>query len=145
MFRLLFSIFSLLVFRIGLEELALENLALRQQLAVMKRQCLRPGCEPLTAGFGSSSRESGRNGESLCFFLVRPKAVISWRRRGFRLFGSWICGRKRSGRPGMSRELRDLVCKMVEANALWGAPRIHGELLKLGIDTSERTVWVAPG
>ena len=72
--------------------------------------------------------------------LVRPETVVSWHRRGFRLFWTWISRRKRSGRPGMSRELRDLVCKMAEANPLGGAPRIHGELLKLGIEVSERTV-----
>jgi hypothetical protein len=72
--------------------------------------------------------------------VVRPETVVSWHRRGFRLFGARISRRKRSGRPGISRELRDLVCKMAEANPLWGAPRIHGELLKFGIEVSERTV-----
>ena len=66
--------------------------------------------------------------------------MVSWHRRGFRLFWTWISRRKRSGRPGTSRELRDLVWKMAEANPLWGAPRIHGELLKLGLKVSERTV-----
>ena len=78
MFKLLFSVISLLVLPARLKELTLENLALRQQL---------------------------------------------WHRRGFRLFWTWIFRRKRSGRPGISRELRNLVCKMVEANPLWGAPR----------------------
>src|SRR5439155_2034784 len=72
--------------------------------------------------------------------LVRPETIIGWHRRGFRLFWSWISRHKRSGRPGTRRELRDLVRKMAEANPLWGAPRIHGELLKLGIEISERTV-----
>ena len=66
--------------------------------------------------------------------------MIGWQRRGFRLFWSWISRHQRSGRPGTRRELRDLVRKMAEANPLWGAPRIQGELLKLGIEISERTV-----
>ena len=59
---------------------------------------------------------------------------------GFRLYGTWISRRRRAGRPRGSPEVRDLIRKMAEANPLWGAPRIHGELLKLGIEVSERTL-----
>jgi putative transposase len=72
--------------------------------------------------------------------LVRPETVVGWHRQGFRLFWAWVSRRKRSGRPGVSPEVKDLIRKMAAANPLWGAPRIHGELLKLGIEVSERTV-----
>jgi hypothetical protein len=69
--------------------------------------------------------------------LVKPATVIQWHRQGFRLFLRW---RSRSGRPSVERELRDLIRQMSSANSLRGAPRIHGELLKLGIETSQATV-----
>ena len=69
--------------------------------------------------------------------LVKPATVIQWHRQGFRLFGRW---RSRSGRPSAEREIRDLIQQMSSAVPLWGAPRIHGELLKLGIEVSQATV-----
>ncbi len=69
--------------------------------------------------------------------LVKPATVIQWHRQGFRLFWRW---RLRSGRPSAEREIRDLIRQMSSANPLWGAPRIHGELLKLGIEVSQATV-----
>ncbi len=66
--------------------------------------------------------------------LVKPATVIQWHRQGFRLFWRW---RSRSGRPSVDREIRDLIRQMSSANPLWGAPRIHGELLKLGIEVSQ--------
>jgi Homeodomain-like domain len=71
--------------------------------------------------------------------LVRPETVIRWHRRGFRAFWRWK-SRPRGGRPRIPPELRDLVREMSRANPLWGAPRIHGELLKLGIEVSQSTV-----
>lgn len=139
MSRLLFSIFRLLVFPASLKELALENLALRQQLAVMKRQCPRPRLRTTDRWFWVSLSRIWPNWRKP-LLLVRPETVIGWHRRGFRLFWSWISRRKQLGRPGTRRELRDLVRRMAAANPLWGAPRIHGELLKLGIEISERTV-----
>ncbi len=61
-------------------------------------------------------------------------------RQGFRAFWTWKSRRKRTGRPPVASELADLVRTMALANPLWGAPRIHGELLKLGLDVSQRTV-----
>ena len=139
MFRFLFSIFRLLVFPASIKEVALENLALRQQLAVMKRQCPRPRLRGADRWFWVGLLRAWPNWRK-ALLLVRPETVIGWHRQGFRLFWTRISKRKRSGRPGLNRELRDLVRKMAEANPLWGAPRIHGELLKLGIDVSERTV-----
>ena len=72
--------------------------------------------------------------------MVKPATVIGWHRKGFRLFWAWKSRSLRSGRPPVSREVRDLIRRMCRENPLWGAPRIHGELLKLGFDVSERTV-----
>jgi hypothetical protein len=69
--------------------------------------------------------------------LVKPATVVQWHRQGFRLFWRW---RSRSGRPSLDHEVRDLIRQMNTANPLWGAPRIHGELLKLGIEISQATV-----
>jgi hypothetical protein len=69
--------------------------------------------------------------------LVKPATVVQWHRQGFRLFWRW---RSRSGRPSVDREIRTLIREMSSANPLWGAPRIHGELLKLGIEISQATV-----
>src|SRR6516225_7241185 len=139
MFKLLFSAFSLLVVLAGLKELTLENLALRQQLAVMKRQRPRPRVRGADRWFWVCLARFWPNWQK-SLLVVQPETVVSWHRGGFRLFWTWVSRRKRSGRPGMSRELRDLACKMAEANPLGGAPRIHGELLKLGIEALERTV-----
>jgi transposase InsO family protein len=72
--------------------------------------------------------------------VVRPETVIGWHRKGFRLFWTWKSGRTATGRPAKDAEIRKLVVQMANANSTWGAPRIHGELLKLGIVVSERTV-----
>jgi len=69
--------------------------------------------------------------------LVRPATVVQWHRQVFCLFWRW---HSRSGRPSVDREVRDLIRQMSGANPLWGAPRIHGELLKLGIEVSRATV-----
>jgi len=72
--------------------------------------------------------------------IVKPETVIRWYRKGFKLFWRFKSRQKGSGRPLVSPEIRDLILKTAAANALLGAPRIHGELLKLGIKISERTV-----
>jgi putative transposase len=72
--------------------------------------------------------------------IVKPETVIAWHRKGFRLFWTWKCRRGRSGRPRISRDIRELIRTMSKTNSLWGAPRIHGELLKLGIDVSQASV-----
>ena len=71
--------------------------------------------------------------------IVRPETVIAWHRRGFRLWWTWM-SRHRMGRPTVPANVRSLIRTMAQANSLWGAPRIHGELLKLGIDVSQATV-----
>lgn len=71
--------------------------------------------------------------------IVKPATVIAWHRQGFRLWWTWK-SRRRTGRPPVPREVHDRMRTMSLANPRWGAPRIHGELLKLGIDVSQATV-----
>jgi putative transposase len=71
--------------------------------------------------------------------IVKPETVIAWHRQGFRLWWAWK-SRRRIGRPMVPAEVRSLIRTMAQANPRWGAPRIHGELLKLGIDVSQATV-----
>jgi len=72
--------------------------------------------------------------------IVKPKTVIAWHRMGFRLLWTWKVRHGQVGRPMVTPEVRELIRKMSRENPLWGAPRIHGELLKLGIDISETSV-----
>jgi len=71
--------------------------------------------------------------------IVQPETIIRWHRAGFRLYWRWK-SRSRGGRPKVPLEIRRLIREMSLANRLWGAPRIHGELLKLGIDIAQSTV-----
>jgi transposase InsO family protein len=71
--------------------------------------------------------------------IVKPETVIAWHRKGFRLYWNWK-SRHLEGRPSVSNEVRNLIRKMSLANPRWGAPRIHGELLKLGIQVAQATV-----
>jgi len=71
--------------------------------------------------------------------VVQADTILRWHRAGFRAYWRWK-SRRRSGRPGITRELRELIRQMSRQNPLWGAPRIHGELLKLGFEVAESTV-----
>ena len=71
--------------------------------------------------------------------VVKPETVLRWHRAGFRAFWRWK-SRNRAGRPRIDRDLRDLIRRMSRENPLWGAPRIHGELLMLGIEVAQSTV-----
>ena len=116
-----------------------EILALRQQVAVLKRKRPRP-----------SLRKADRvfwvilpclwPGWRHALVIVRPETVIGWHRKGFRLFWTWKSRRRKPGRPPVSREIRHLVRRMSRENTRWGAPRIHGELLKLGFSISQAAV-----
>ena len=135
---LLSELFSWLACRFrGRAELELEVIALRHQLAVLRRQ--RSGRTKLFAIdrliWVLLYRVWPRFLNVLV--VVKPATVIQWHRQGFRLYWRW---RLKSGRPSINRELRDVIWQMSEANPLWGAPRIHGELLKLGIEVSQATV-----
>ena len=68
--------------------------------------------------------------------IVKPETVIKWHRAGFKSYWRWR-SRRRGGRPTLPSEIRQLIRAMSIANPLWGAPRIHGELLKLGIDIGQ--------
>jgi hypothetical protein len=71
--------------------------------------------------------------------IIQPETIIRWHRTGFRLYWRWK-SRARGGRPRIPGEIRRLIREMSLANRLWGAPRIHGELLKLGIEVAQSTV-----
>lgn len=119
--------------------LALENLALRQQIAVLRRSVNRPHLKRRDRLFWTIlSRIWGDWAKILT--IVRPETVIRWHKQGFRLYWSRKSRRNSNGRPAIATEIRELIRKMSRANPRWGAPRVHGELLKLGIDISQATV-----
>jgi putative transposase len=117
----------------------IEILALRHQLAVLQR---RTNKRPLRTAdrllWVLLSRVWAEWRSALV--IVKPETVIAWQRKGFRLFWRWKSRGGKSGRPCVSREIRELIRQMSTANPMWGAPRIHGELLKLGIKISQATV-----
>jgi len=121
------------------ERLEAENILLRQQVIVLSRSSRR--------------RVRLRNIDRLIFVwlyrlfpsvldaivIVKPETVIRWHARGFQSYWRWK-SRRRGGRPKIDREIRGLIRQMSRENPLWGAPRIHGELLMLGIDVAQSTV-----
>jgi len=125
---------------IDARSLALENMALRHQLGVLERQARgRPRLTRLDrilwvwlSRVWSGWKDALR--------IARPETVIAWHRRGWRLYWTWRSRRRSPGRPGVPHDIRRLIREMSSANVTWGAPRIHGELLKLGIDVSQATV-----
>jgi transposase InsO family protein len=116
-----------------------ENLVLRQQLLVLNRRL------PVRLRLRNIDRLVlvwlSRLYPSLldAIIIVKPETVLRWHRRGFRAYWRWKSWR-RAGRPRIDRGLRALIRRMSRENPTWGAPRIHGELLMLGIDISESTV-----
>src|SRR2546426_1788365 len=118
-------------------ELALENLALRQQLAVWKARQPRPRLTESDRIFWVLLSRVWTSWQH-SLHVVRPETVVGWHREGFRRYWAWKS--RRRGRPRIRAELRDLIRRMSRANPLWGAPRIHGELLKLGLTISQATV-----
>ena len=120
-------------------DLALENLALRQQLAIFKRRHPRPRLRSTDRLFWIWLSKIW-TGWRETLIIVKPETVIAWHRQAFRFYWRWLSRRKSIGRPRVSAEVRTLIKQMTQANPLWGAPRIHGELRTLGIDVSERTV-----
>ena len=119
--------------------LSAENLALRHQLVVLMRNQKRPTLSQrdrlfwvILSRFWSGWREA--------VVIVQPDTVVRWHKRAFKLYWARKSRGRKRGRPPLNREVNDLVLWMTASNSLWGAPKIHGELLKLGLVTSERTV-----
>ena len=121
-------------------KLVLENLVLRQQLAVLKRRHPRPRLDFFDKLFWVIAHQFWSAWEE-ALIVVTPETVVRWHRAGFRFYWRLISRvRKPAGRRRLSKEVRDLIFRMVAENPTWGAPRIHGELLMLGFDLSERTI-----
>jgi len=140
MIPLLLRVLRLLPFLFaGHRQLALENLALHQQLAVYKRRVTRPRLRRIDRLFWVGLARIWP-GWRQPLVIVTPDTVLRWQRRRFREQWTKLSGRPTGGRPPVNAEIKALVARMAAANPLWGAPRIHGELLKLGIDVAERTV-----
>ncbi len=119
-------------------ELAAENLALRQQLAVLSEQKKRPRLRRRDRIFWVWLSRLWAGWRSL-LVIVQPDTVVRWHRQGFRLYWRWK-SRAKSGRPKVEAEIRELIRRMCRENQSWGAPRIHSELQLLGCDVSETTV-----
>ena len=140
MITLLLHLLRLLPFLVGgHRQLALENLALRHQLAIYKRTVTRPRLRRTDRFFWIGLARAWA-GWRQALVIVTPDTVLRWQRRRFRAYWTRLSGRPPGGRPPVSAEIKALVTRIAAANSLWGAPRIHGELLKLGIDVAERTV-----
>ncbi len=121
-------------------ELGAEILALRHQLAVLQRQT------PKRPRLGHADRwlwvllsRVWWNWQS-ALQLVRPDTVVRWHRRGFARYWRWRSSRRRPGRPALAVDVRALIQQMHGANPRWGAPRVHGELRKLGLHLAQATV-----
>jgi hypothetical protein len=129
----------IIIFR-SRQDLIFENLALRQQLLVLHTKRPRRRLPTIHKLFWIGLRRLWSHwNESL--ILVTPRTVVTWHRAGFRLYWKWLSrARHVGGRKPVSEEVRILIFRMAAENPTWGAPRIHGELLKLGFDVSEPTV-----
>jgi putative transposase len=119
--------------------LQLENLALRHQLGVLHRSVKRPKLTPMDRLLWAWLCEVWSDWRS-ALRIVKPDTVIAWHRKSFRLFWTWKVRHGKPGRPVVAKEVRELIRRICHENPLWGAPRIHGELLKLGIDVGETSV-----
>ena len=119
-------------------DLALEILALRQQVAVLKRKRPRPLLKSSDRLFWMLLRQFWSSWKGV-LIVVKPDTVVGWHRAGFRCHWRWKSRRGR-GRPRITSEIRELIVRLAEENTGWGAPKIHGELLKLGFAIAERTV-----
>jgi len=119
--------------------LHLEVLALRHQLQVLQRS------RPRRVRLANADRwlwawlSRSWSGWRTALVIVKPETVIAWHRQGFRVFWTWK-SRRCIGRPPVAADVRALIRRMAQKNPLWGAPRIHGELLKLGLEVSQATV-----
>src|SRR5262245_29461055 len=119
-------------------ELAMQVLALRHQITVLKRRTPRPKLRWWDRFFWVMLKR-GWSGWKTPLVIFQPETVIGWQRAGFRIFWRWK-SRRRSGRPGKDSELIQLIRQMWKVNPTWGSPRIHDELAKLGLQASTATI-----
>jgi putative transposase len=126
---------SLIVPRIAL---AAENLALRQQLAVLSRKIHRPQLHRRDRFFWVVTSRLWKDWRNV-LIIVKPETVIRWHRQGFKLYWRWK-SKAPVGRPKINQEIRELIRRMSRENPLWGSPRIQAELSLLGFNVTERTV-----
>jgi putative transposase len=119
--------------------LQLEILALRHQIGVLQRSVKRPKLTPADRVLWAWLCSVWNDWQS-GVFLMKAATVLGWHRKGFGLFWTWKIHHGRAGRPSVPKDVRELIRTMSRDNPLWGAPRIHGELLKLGIDVGETSV-----
>jgi hypothetical protein len=122
-----------------LDRIAFVEQHLRQQLGILKRKMPRPRLRTQDRIFWILLRRLWPAWRD-ALVIVKPETVVAWHRAGFRLFWRLRSRPKSLGRPRIDAEVRTLIRRMVNENPSWGAPRIHGELLKLGFEVSERTV-----
>jgi hypothetical protein len=120
--------------------LQLENLALRHQIGVLRRSVKKRPKLTAADRFCWAWLCTLWGDWRSALVIVKPGTVIAWHRKGFRLFWTWKVRHGQPGRPAIPKEVRELIRKMSWENPLWGAPRIHGELLKLGIEIGETNV-----
>jgi putative transposase len=126
---------SLIVSR---KALAVENLALRQQLAILNRKIHRPQLHRRDRFFWVILSRLWKNWREV-LIIVKPETVIRWHRQGFKLYWRWK-SKAPVGRPKIDKEIRELIKRMSLENPLWGTPRIQSELRLLGFDLAESTV-----
>ena len=119
--------------------LALENLGLRQQLAVYQQSIKRPRLRPRDRVFWVWLSRLSHDWRSI-LVIVKPETVVRWHRRGFKLYWRWKSQTRNPGRPKIDAEVRELIRRMSRENPTWGAPRIQSELTLLGYVVAERTV-----
>lgn len=120
------------------EDVALENLALRHQLAVMARSARRPRLEPADRLLWTWLARHWASWRS-AMVLVQPDTVVPWHRTAWRHYWTWR-SRRPPGRPRLSAEVRELIQRLARDNPRWGSVRIQGELRKLGILVSARSL-----
>jgi hypothetical protein len=119
--------------------LVTENLALRQQLLVLRRSSNRPRLLHRDRLFWIALSQLWRDWSSI-LVIVKPETVIKWHRQGFKCYWRWKSRAGRVGRPRIDREIRDLITRMSRENPLWGGPRIQAELHLLGYEVAVSTV-----
>ena len=119
--------------------LATENLALRQQINVLTRNQKRPKLKERDRLFWVILSRVWSGWRS-AVVIVQPDTVVRWHKRAFKLYWRRKSRSVKRGRPAVDPDVRALIFQMADANSSWGAPKIHGELLMLGLEISERTV-----